>query len=53
MGKLRNDRYVPLHPELVELIATWQQTTPSTSPATVGSLPMTPVGSGGTASPAW
>jgi integrase len=24
VGKLRNDRYVPLHPELVELIATWQ-----------------------------
>jgi integrase len=25
VGKLRNDRYVPLHPELVELIATWQK----------------------------
>jgi integrase len=24
VGKLRNDRYVPLHPELVELIARWQ-----------------------------
>ena len=24
VGKLRNDRYVPLHPELVELIDTWQ-----------------------------
>ena len=24
VGKLRDDRYVPLHPELVELIATWQ-----------------------------
>jgi integrase len=24
VGKLRNDRYVPLHPELVELIAAWQ-----------------------------
>jgi integrase len=24
VGKLRNDRYVPLHPELVELIKTWQ-----------------------------
>jgi len=24
VGKLRNDRYVPLHPELVELIADWQ-----------------------------
>lgn len=23
LGKLRNDRYVPLHPELVELFATW------------------------------
>lgn len=26
VGKLRNDRYVPLHPELVELIADWQTT---------------------------
>jgi integrase len=24
VGKLRNDRYVPLHPELVELIAQWR-----------------------------
>jgi integrase len=24
VGKLRNDRYVPLHPELVELISDWQ-----------------------------
>ncbi len=24
VGKLRNDRYVPLHPELVELITQWQ-----------------------------
>jgi hypothetical protein len=24
VGKLHNDRYVPLHPELVELITTWQ-----------------------------
>jgi integrase len=24
VGKLRNDRYVPLHPELVELITKWQ-----------------------------
>jgi integrase len=24
VGKLRNDRYVPLHPDLVELIAKWQ-----------------------------
>jgi len=24
VGKLRNDRYVPLHPELVELIKAWQ-----------------------------
>lgn len=24
VGKLRNDRYIPLHPELVELITTWQ-----------------------------
>ena len=24
VGKLRNDRYVPLHPELVELITAWQ-----------------------------
>jgi hypothetical protein len=24
VGKLRNDRYVPLHPELVELIDTWR-----------------------------
>jgi len=24
VGKLRNDRYIPLHPELVELIAAWQ-----------------------------
>ena len=24
VGKLRNDRYVPLHPELVDLIADWQ-----------------------------
>jgi integrase len=23
MGKLRNDRYVPLHPELVELLTAW------------------------------
>jgi integrase/recombinase XerD len=23
LGKLRNDRYVPLHPQLVELLATW------------------------------
>jgi site-specific recombinase XerD len=23
LGKLRNDRYVPLHPDLVELLATW------------------------------
>jgi site-specific recombinase XerD len=23
LGKLRNDRYVPLHPELVQLLATW------------------------------
>jgi integrase len=23
LGKLRNDRYVPLHPELVELLASW------------------------------
>jgi site-specific recombinase XerD len=23
LGKLRNDRYVPLHPELVELLAAW------------------------------
>jgi site-specific recombinase XerD len=23
LGKLRNDRYVPLHPELVDLLATW------------------------------
>lgn len=26
LGKLRNDRYVPLHPELVELFATWTAT---------------------------
>lgn len=26
VGKLRNDRYVPLHPTLVELIADWRQT---------------------------
>jgi integrase len=26
VGKLRNDRYVPLHPELVELISAWQTT---------------------------
>jgi hypothetical protein len=24
VGKLRNDRYVPLHPELVQLISAWQ-----------------------------
>jgi len=24
VGKLRNDRYIPLHPELVELITEWQ-----------------------------
>ncbi len=24
VGKLRNDRYIPLHPELVDLIANWQ-----------------------------
>ena len=23
LGKLRNDRYVPLHPELTELLAAW------------------------------
>jgi integrase/recombinase XerD len=23
LGKLRNDRYVPLHPELVQLLAAW------------------------------
>jgi len=23
LGKLRNDRYVPLHPELVELLTAW------------------------------
>ena len=23
LGKLRNDRYVPLHPDLVGLLATW------------------------------
>ena len=23
LGKLRNDRYVPLHPELVSLLAAW------------------------------
>src|SRR5690348_8027274 len=23
LGKLRNDRYVPLHPQLTELLATW------------------------------
>jgi integrase/recombinase XerD len=23
LGKLRNDRYVPLHPQLVELLTTW------------------------------
>ena len=26
LGKLRNDRYVPLHPELVELLETWTTT---------------------------
>jgi len=26
LGKLRNDRYVPLHPQLVELLATWTAT---------------------------
>jgi hypothetical protein len=26
LGKLRNDRYVPLHPQLVELVATWTAT---------------------------
>ena len=26
LGKLRNDRYVPLHPELVELLAEWTAT---------------------------
>ncbi len=26
VGKLRNDRFVPLHPELVELLATWTAT---------------------------
>jgi integrase len=25
VGKLGNDRYIPLHPELVELIGTWQR----------------------------
>jgi len=25
VGKLGNDRYIPLHPELVELITTWQK----------------------------
>jgi integrase len=28
VGKLRNDRYIPLHPELVELITTWQTNNP-------------------------
>jgi len=26
LGKLRNDRYVPLHPQLVELLTTWTAT---------------------------
>ena len=29
IGKLRNDRYVPLHPHLVELITTWRHTNPA------------------------
>ena len=30
VGKLRNDRYVPLHPTLVELLAAWTARTPAT-----------------------
>lgn len=29
IGKLRNDRYVPLHPQLVELITNWKTITPA------------------------
>ncbi len=29
IGKLHNDRYVPLHPHVVELIDTWHATTPA------------------------
>lgn len=28
IGKLHNDRYIPLHPQLVELLAEWAETTP-------------------------
>jgi integrase len=36
LGKLRNDRYVPLHPELAELPAAWTAASPAPSAAASG-----------------
>ena len=41
LGKLHNDRYVPLHPELVALLADWTAPASSTSAATSGWSPTT------------
>jgi site-specific recombinase XerD len=41
LGKLRNDRYVPLHPQLVELLAAWTGRTSSTSAGTGAWSPTT------------
>jgi hypothetical protein len=41
LGKLRNDRYVPLHPQLVEFAAGWTPPTCSTSVPTTAWSPIT------------
>ena len=39
VGKLRNDRYIPLHPDLVDLLADWTATNVEHIRATGGSSP--------------
>ena len=41
VGKLHNDRYVPLHPDLVELLTDWTADNPTTSDGTAASSPTT------------
>ena len=41
VGKLRNDRMIPMHPEVVDLFAEWTATNASTSAPAVGCSPTT------------
>jgi integrase len=51
LGKLRTDRYVPLHPQLVDLLADWTATNLEQSASTTGWSPITAARSTDTSSP--